>query len=305
MPIPTFDKLMLPVLKLAAVGMCKNSEARKRMCEYFHLTEEERSRLLPSGKTTFIDNRTNWAITYMRHARLLESPKRGVFSITERGKRVLASDPQEITVNSLCSYPEFAEWRSSGGHDGKKPEKKPDSDSRTPEENIDAYLNQLDQELEEDLLKRVMEKSPAFFEELVVKLLVAMGYGGSVENPGKSIGKTGDGGVDGVIDQDVLGLDRIYIQAKRYTAGNNVSAGAIRDFFGSLDNKKAAKGLFITTSDFTKDARATAATLSKRIVLIDGRQLTRLMIRYDVGCRIERTLYIKKIDEDFFAEVLE
>ena len=126
-----------------------------------------------------------------------------------------------------------------------------------------------------------MEKSPAFFEELVVKLLVAMGYGGSVENPGKSIGKTGDGG------------------------GNNVSAGAIRDFFGSLDNKKAAKGLFITTSDFTKDARATAATLSKRIVLIDGRQLTRLMIRYDVGCRIERTLYIKKIDEDFFAEVLE
>lgn len=198
-------------------------------------------------------------------------------------------------------FKEYEEWilRSRGSNPTSGKDKEPET--ATPEEKIDAYIEQFENDLADDLLKRIMEKEPDFFEDLVVKLLVSMGYGGSVDNPGKAIGKTGDGGVDGVIDQDVLGLDRIYIQAKRYCQGNNVGAGAIRDFFGSLDNKKAAKGLFVTTSDFTAEARSTAEMLSKRIVLIDGRQLTKLMIRYNVGCRVEKTLYVKRIDEDFFV----
>ena len=248
----------------------------------------------------------SWTKTYLIKACLLASSGRGVFVITERGKEVLKKNPVKITKQYLMQFKEFVDWVF---HRKKAERKNPDSGegrseehAKIPEENIEDYLQQLDDDLADTLLSRVMAKPPKFFEKLVVKILVAMGYGGSVENPGKAIGQTGDDGVDGVIDQDVLGLDQIYIQAKRWKSGNNVGAGAIRDFFGSLDNKKASKGLFVTTSNFTPDARETARKLSKRIVLIDGRQLMRLMIRYGVGCRVDRTLYIKKIDEDFFNE---
>ncbi|MGO4838310.1 restriction endonuclease, partial [Rhizobiaceae sp. 2RAB30] len=154
--------------------------------------------------------------------------------------------------------------------------------------------------LAEDLLHRVRIAPPDFFERLIVNLLLAMGYGGSAVEAGRALGRSGDDGIDGVIDQDELGLDRVYIQAKRYAAGNSVGSGAIRDFFGSLDRHKAAKGLFVTASSFTTSARDTAEYLSKRIVLIDGEQLTRLMIRHNVGCRIEESLHVRKVDEDFF-----
>jgi restriction system protein len=159
---------------------------------------------------------------------------------------------------------------------------------------------QIETALGHDLLKRIREAPPDFFERLMVNLLVSMGYGGSADEAGRTLGRSGDDGVDGVVDQDALGLDRVYIQAKRYAAGNSIGAGAIRDFFGSLDRHKASKGLFVTTSAFSSSARETAEFLSKRIVLIDGDQLARLMIRHNVGCRIEETLHIKKIDEDFF-----
>lgn len=291
---------MLPVLRLANTGEIKNTDAIEAMCDQFNLTENERKELLPSGRQKVIANRFYWSTIHLNRAGLIVSPKRGLFTITARGKELLKQNVDKITSKFLMKIKDYEEWidRSRAPHSKSSKE---EPETATPEEKIDAYLEQFENDLADDLLKRIMEKEPDFFEELVVKLLVAMGYGGSVDNPGKAIGRTGDGGVDGVIDQDILGLDRIYIQAKRYCQGNNVGAGAIRDFFGSLDNKKAAKGLFVTTSDFTEDAKQTAMALSKRIVLIDGRQLTKLMIRYNVGCRIEKTLYIKKIDEDFFV----
>lgn len=170
----------------------------------------------------------------------------------------------------------------------------------TPDESIRQAHELLEDALGRDMLSRVLDGPPDFFERLIVQLLIAMGYGGSAADAGRALGKSGDDGVDGVIHQDALGLDRIYVQAKRYAEGNNVGAGAIRDFFGSLDIFKADKGLFVTTSDFSVGAKETAEKLGKRIILMNGRQLARLMIRYAVGCRIEETIYIKKIDEDFF-----
>ena len=175
-----------------------------------------------------------------------------------------------------------------------------DAAEQTPDEIMRAAHRRIEASLAEDLLDRVRAAPPDFLERLIVNLLLAMGYGGSAADAGRALGRSGDEGVDGVIDQDALGLDRVYIQAKRYADGNSVGPGAIRDFFGSLDRHKAAKGLFVTTSGFTSSARETADYLSKRIVLIDGEQLTRLMIRHNVGCRIEEVLHVKKVDEDFF-----
>jgi restriction system protein len=172
----------------------------------------------------------------------------------------------------------------------------------TPDELMRKAHAQVMGELREDLLERLVGSSPSFFEQTIVQLLVAMGFGGSVEAAGRAIGQSGDGGVDGVIDQDALGLDRIYVQAKRYSPENKVGASAVRDFFGSLDRFKAAKGVFVTTSEFTKDAESTAAALSKRIALVDRKRLGELLIRHNIGCRIEETLEIKKIDEDFFGD---
>jgi restriction system protein len=171
---------------------------------------------------------------------------------------------------------------------------------QTPDETMRMAYRQIETALAQDLLDRIRQAPPDFFERLIVSLLLGMGYGGSAENAGRTLGRSGDDGVDGVIDQDALGLDRVYIQAKRYAVGNNIGPGAIRDFFGSLDRHKASKGLFVTTSTFSTAARETAEHLSKRIVLIDGDQLAHLMIRHNVGCRIEDTLYIKKVDEEFF-----
>jgi len=172
--------------------------------------------------------------------------------------------------------------------------------AKTPDEIMRAAHRQIDESLSQELLERIRGAPPEFFERLIVNLLLSMGFGGSVADAGRALRRSGDDGVDGVIDQDALGLDRVYIQAKRYAADNNIGSGAIRDFFGSLDRHKASKGLFVTTSIFSASATETAQYLSKRIVLIDGGQLTKLMIRFNVGCRVEDTLQIKKIDEDFF-----
>ncbi len=174
------------------------------------------------------------------------------------------------------------------------------SQVQTPDELMRAAHAQIEAALAQELLDRIRASPPAFFEQLIVTLLLSMGYGGSTADAGRALGRSGDDGVDGVIDQDALGLDRVYVQAKRYAEGNNIGAGAIRDFFGSLDRHRANKGLFVTTSTFSSSARETAEFLSKRIVLIDGTQLAKLMIRHSVGCRVEETLYIKKVDEDFF-----
>ncbi|MGA4551131.1 restriction endonuclease [Methylorubrum aminovorans] len=305
MAIPDFQTLMLPVLREAAAGEVRIGDVVERLAESFNLTPEEYSHLLPSGRQTTFANRVHWAKSYLGKAGLIELTRRAHFQITSRGREVLNQPPERIDIRFLTRFPEFQTFRSAQDDGDPQIEAAAEasgaSSSLTPDEVMRAAGRQLEAALASELLQRVLAGTPAFFESLVVRLLISMGYGGSVNDLDRAlVGKSGDGGVDGVIDQDPLGLDRIYVQAKRYAADNNVGASAIRDFFGSLDRFKATKGLFVTTSSFSSAARETADLLSKRIVLIDGQQLARLMIRHSVGCRIEETLTIKKLDEEFF-----
>ena len=300
MAIPDFQSLMLPVLKASASGEVKISDVVASLGKQLSLSEEELSELLPSGKQSTFANRVNWAKSYLGKAGLVALTKRGHFEISERGKKVLAAPPPTINIKFLEAFPEFKSFKDSNGASlaNLRPEAA-NLKAMTPDEIIRLANAELNQSLSAELLSKILAAPPNFFERLVVQLLIAMGYGGSAIEAGKALGKSGDGGVDGVIDQDALGLDRIYVQAKRY-AENKVSSGEIRDFFGSLDRFKASKGLFVTTSTFSPSAKETAELLSKRIVLIDGHQLTRLMIRFDIGCRVVETIHIKKLDEDFF-----
>jgi restriction system protein len=304
MLIPDFQTLMLPVLREAQNGEVRIGDVVERLAESFHLSPEERSHLLPSGRQTTFSNRVHWAKSYLGKAGLIEMTRRAHFRITGQGKDVLANPPDKIDIRFLSQFEAFKGFRDGQDETEDLSQVRQDeaaSPSLTPDEVMRAASRQLETALASDLLQRVLSGTPAFFESLVVRLLFAMGYGGTVNDLDKAlVGKSGDGGVDGVIDQDPLGLDRIYVQAKRYKDGNNVGAGDVRDFFGSLDRFKATKGLFVTTSTFSPAARETADMLSKRIVLVDGSQLARLMIRHGVGCRIEETLTIKKLDEEFF-----
>jgi restriction system protein len=302
--IPDFQTLMLPVLRIAAEGEIRISDAVQRLSDQFSLSAEERSHLLPSGRQTTFANRVHWAKSYLGKAGLVELTKRAHFCITQDGSKVLASPPERIDIKYLNKFPSFQKFRDVENQDEKdEPELLPVSGSGinlTPDEMMRVAHRKIEGALAQELLDRIQGSPPDFFERLIVNLLLKMGFGGSVSDAGRALGGSGDGGVDGVIDQDALGLDRIYIQAKRYATGNNIGPGAIRDFFGSLDRHKASKGLFVTTSAFSSSAAETAQLLSKRIVLIDGEQLAKLMIRHDVGCSVEDTLHIKRIDEDFF-----
>lgn len=297
---------MLPVLRVAAV---KNEEVRisdviAKLAEDFALTSDELSQLLASGRQTTFANRVHWAKSYLGKAGLVELTKRAYFRITVLGREVLTSPPERIDIKFLNQFPGFQKFRDAEEEEGDvaSPRVSDNATTLTPDEAMRSAHRQLEVALADEMLQRIRSGTPAFFESLIVRLLVRMGYGGgSVTDVAKAlVGGPGDGGVDGVIDQDPLGLDRIYVQAKRYAAGNTVGAGDIRDFFGSLDRFKATKGLFVTASTFTSSARQTAEQLSKRIVLMDGDQLTRLMIFHGVGCVIEETLHVKKVDEEFF-----
>jgi restriction system protein len=304
MSIPDYQSLMLPVLVASSEGEVRISQVVEQLADKLGLSTEERSELLPSGKQAVINNRVHWAKFYLNKAHLVEITRRGHFKITPRGQEVLRSKPSIIDNKFLMQFEEFREFmgKSSGAsvQDDATAVPAIEDQKQTPDEIMRLAHRQIDAALEQDLLDRIRTAPPDFFERLIVNLLLSMGYGGSAANAGRALGRSGDDGVDGVIDQDALGLDRVYIQAKRYAEGNNVGAGAIRDFFGSLDRHKATKGLFVTTSTFSPSARETAEHLSKRIVLIDGDQFAKLMIRHNVGCRIEDTLQIKKVDEEFF-----
>jgi restriction system protein len=306
MTIPDYQTLMLPVLKAAADG----GEHRIRdviecLSDEFHLTEDERRQLLPSGRQTTFDNRVHWARGYLVQAKLLEATQRGRFKITDRGREVLRAQPRRIDNAFLQRYPEFIEFRRRtpgiielplAGSVGIE------ANFATPDELLRSTMKQIETALKKDLLDRVIASPPAFFEKLIVSLLLSMGYGGSRE-AGQVTGRSGDGGIDGVIDQDRLGLDRVYIQAKKYAPGNAVSEPEIRAFSGSLGAAKANKGVFVTTSYFTQPAQAFAERHPFRIVLIDGEELSGLMLRHNVGARIDEMLYLKKLDEDFFSEI--
>jgi restriction system protein len=304
MPVPDYQSLMSHVLSASADGEVRIGDVVERLADQLALTPEERAELLPSGRQTLFANRVHWAKTYLSKAGLTEPTRRGYFRITDRGRQVLSSHPQRIDNTFLDRFAEFREFREksaqASGHEQSQAQEVLEKSHDTPDEVMRAAHKQIEAALAQDLLDRVHAAPPAFFERLIVSLLLRMGYGGSATDAGRALGRSGDDGIDGVIDQDALGLDRVYIQAKRYGEGNNIGAGAIRDFFGSLDRHKATKGLFVTTSAFSPSAQETAEFLSKRIVLIDGQQLAKLMIRYDIGCRVEEVLNIKKIDEDFF-----
>lgn len=302
MAVPGFQDLMLPVLRTSSNGEARISTVVEKLADELRLSDDERADLLPSGQQTRFSNRVNWAKSYLAKAGLVNLTGRGRFIISDRGRQILTNPPQRIDIKFLEQFPEFNAFRSNPDENSaaeKDTLAAQVSSSLTPDDQMRAAQAQLQNEVASELLERIKTASPDFFERVVVQLLVAMGYGGSTPDAARLLGKSGDGGVDGVIDEDALGLDRIYVQAKRY-AESSVGPGAIRDFFGSLDRFKAAKGLFVTTSTFTTTAKETAELLSKRIVLIDGPRLARLMIRYGVGCRVEETLYIHRIDEDFF-----
>jgi restriction system protein len=300
MPVPDYQSLMLPVLKAASKGEVRFSDAVQKLAEALDIPEEDLEELLPSGQQTVFANRVGWAKTYLKKAGLLEYTRRGYFCITERGRKALDSGTVQIDNKFLSQFEEFQQFRSKTLEQDESNDISETEDVSTPDEIMRSAHQEINKALASELIDRILKAPPDFFERLIVKLLVSMGYGGSVKDAGKVLGRSGDDGVDGVIDQDALGLDRVYVQAKRYAPGNNIGASAIRDFFGSLDRHKASKGLFVTTSSFSSSAKETAEFLSKRIVLIDGTQLAKLMIRYDVGCRIEETLHLKKIDEEFF-----
>ena len=305
MSIPDYQFLMLPVLKAAAHGEVRIGAVVDQLATQLTLTEVDRLALLPSGRQTIFSNRVHWAKSYLSKAQLIELTRRGHFIITPLGKSVLQSNPTGIDNHFLDQFSGFRQFRERSNDLEVNASTAPPSPvtdvNQTPDEMMRAAHQQIDSTLGQDLLDRVRNAPPDFFERLIVSLLLSMGYGGTrADKAGRTLGRSGDDGVDGVIDQDALGLDRVYIQAKRYAAGNSIGSGAIRDFFGSLDRHKASKGLFVTTSTFSSSAKETAEFLSKRIVLIDGSQLAALMVQQNVGCRIEDTLYIKKLDEEFF-----
>jgi restriction system protein len=307
MAIPDYQTLMLPVLQCSAAGEVSVRDAVERLAREFKLTDEERTELLPSGKQAIFTNRVQWAKTYLVKAGLLQATRRGHFTITERGRAVLAQNLRRIDNGFLDQFEEFRQFRNAAqlpavSEDGEQRAAPPTLEAATPEERVDGASKEIEEDLRAELLDRVLKMSPAFFEKVVVDLLLAMGYGGARADSGKRIGRTGDGGVDGVINEDALGLDIVYIQAKRYAPGNVVGVDKVREFSGAMEERGAIKGVFATTSHFAPAARAFAERVPKRLILVDGKELSKLLVRYGVGVRAVRTVELKKVDLDYFDE---
>jgi restriction system protein len=293
---------MLPVLKLTADGADHTlPEAVNALVKEFKVTDEERNTQIPSGRQKLIYSRAAWAKTYLQKAGLLEATGRGRFRLTTRGKDVLKGKPTRIDMKFLKQFPEYVAFQALTHADDIEPKSAdPAADAATPEEMLDASYQGLRRKLADELLDRIKACSPAFFETLVVDLLVAMGYGGSRKDAGRAIGQSGDEGIDGIIKEDRLGLDVVYVQAKRWSA--SVGRPVVQGFAGSLDGQRARKGVLITTSEFSKDARDYVAKIEKKIVLIDGAELTRLMIDFGVGVTEVASYSVKKADLDYFGD---
>ncbi|MCG6202306.1 restriction endonuclease [Psychromonas antarctica] len=302
--IPNYQQFMRPFLEIAQSANGNEVKLRdviNQLAVKFNLTDEEKAETLPSGKQSILDNRVGWARTYLTKAGMLEVTRRAHFVITERGLKALQDSNVVIDNKYLKQFDEFIAFKEQkNASTDMAVTVGVDSDDITPDEALRAAYKIINDALTSELLSRTRNITPAFFEDLLIQLLLAMGYGGTGEGAAHALGKSGDNGIDGVIDQDPLGVDQIYIQAKRYGEGNNIGAGDIRDFFGALNLKKAHKGIFITTSDFTPSAVQTAKDLGMRIVLINGTELAKLMLRYNIGSRDEQVLHLKKIDEEFF-----
>lgn len=301
MSIPDYQTLMLPLLTLAADGSERPfREAVESLAQHFELTDAERSELLPSGTAHVFASRVGWARTYLKQAGLLSAPRRGVFSITPEGRSLLAKAPGRIDNNLLNQYEAFRRFRARGRTDEAPTAQSstPANAEQTPEDAMASAYQRVRKELESELLEQVKAASPAFFERLVVDLLVAMGYGGTRHDAGRAIGRSGDGGIDGMIKEDKLGLDVIYIQAKRWDSV--VGRPEIQKFAGALQGQRASKGVFITTSSYSKEASEYANVIATKIILIDGEALVSLMVDHNVAVARVGTYELKRIDADYF-----
>lgn len=303
MTIPDYQTVMLPLLNLAADGEEHRLRAAiEELADHFNLTEDERKELLSSGSQATFDNRVGWARTYMKKAGLLQSPRRGFFQITDQGMQALKQKPEMINVKFLEQYPEFLEFKTKSNTKSTviETDTTVPTEERTPREVMeDAYVT-IRSGLLSELLEQIMNSSPSFFERLVVDLLVRMGYGGTRKEAGKAVGGSGDEGIDGIINEDRLGLEVVYIQAKRWQ--NTVGRPEIQKFVGALHGQNARKGIFITTSGFSNGAIQYAEGLSDKVVLIDGETLANLMIDHGVGVALEEAYEIKRVDSDYFNE---
>ncbi len=303
MAVPDFQSLMLPLLRLAGDGMDHAfKDAVEAIAIEFSLTPEERNELLPSSsRTTLFYNRLAWAKTHMTMAGLLQAPRRGVFCITQRGRELLVSQLARIDMKTLQQFPEYERARRGDVQASVEPAMPAVAfNELTPEESIERAHLSLRKDLARELLESIMQCSPAFFELLIIKLMIKMGYGGSREEAGKAVGRSGDGGIDGIINEDRLGLDAIYLQAKRWEGV--VGRPEIMKFVGALAGQRATKGVFITTSWFTQDAKDYALSSQYKVVLIGGERLADLMIEHDLGVSVAATYQLKRIDSDFFSE---
>lgn len=301
MAIPDYQSVMLPLLKFVADNREHSlREAIDSLAAEFSLTEAERTEMLPSGQQAIFNNRVGWARTYLKKAGLIESTRRGFFRISDRGRKVLSGAPSRIDVNFLEQFDEFVQFRSIRREKGHLEEACADAADQTPEESLESAYQKLREGLASDILQITKSCSPAFFEQLVVDLLVKMGYGGSRREAGQALGKSGDGGIDGIIKEDKLGLDIIYIQAKRWDG--TVGRPEVQKFAGALQGQRAKEGIFITTSAFTKEATDYAAFIDSKIILIDSVRLAEFMIDHGVGVTTQTTYEIKKIDSDYFTE---
>jgi len=292
---------MLPLLKFAEDGIeHSGKDAIAELSKYFELTEQEKNKLYETKKVSIFYDRTHWALTYLKHAGLVIGTRRGFFKITERGKEVLKQNPGKITDSFLRQFPEFIEFQTV------KKIKKDSGDSlevishKTPWELLEHNYKTVTEQLASDLLNNVKNSSPEFFERLVIELLVSMGYGGSIKDAGQAVGRTGDEGIDGIIKEDFLGLDSIYIQAKKWNG--TIGRPDIQKFAGALQGQRAKKGIFISTGQFSNDAIEYVSKLDSKIVLIDGNQLTEYMIDNNIGVTLEKSYILKKLDSDYFQE---
>lgn len=313
MAVPDYQTLMLPLLKrvVAANKPVGIMEIAPPIAEDLGLTEAQLAERLPSGRQATFHNRLHWAKQYMTRAGLFESTKRGQFQATAEGRALLARGLVTINNDVLNQYPAFVAWRLGSPSQDDLPDRaaseavaaSPSATSiATPEERVEAARRELEASLKAEILDRVREMTPGDFEALIIFLLVRMGYGQGREEMAQALGGSGDGGVDGVVHQDPLGLDRVYIQAKRYKEGNTVGPDAINSFIGALNIKRANKGLFVTASSFTKQAMEHARHSTTHVVLIDGERLAELMVRHSVGVVVRDVVEIKAIDEGFFGE---
>jgi restriction system protein len=303
--IPSFQDFLLPLLKFVGdQNEHSMADGEEHLVKYFNVTDQERRQLLPSGNQAIFHNRVGWAKTYLSKAGLINVPKRGYIIITQRGLDVLKENPEKIDIKYLLKFPEFAEFHRGRNVGEKIGRKEPSEGDIPPDEIIVQKAEEINNIIKSELLDRILKSSPEFFEKLVIDLVVKMGYGGSFEEASQLLGASGDQGVDGIIKEDVLGLDNVYLQAKRWESGT-VSRPEIQKFVGALHGKGAKKGIFITTSSFTKDAIEYAESLKDlNVVLIDKDKLLDYMLKYNVGVDVKNTIEIKKVDEDYFEELI-